>query len=136
MLLNLFAPIARLLFPRLYILPAHLHARNYEQSIPGNLGGRTKRTVVYADYTVTGSDQYVVGIATCNITLPAASSVPEGFVVVIANANPASYTVSVILTGADTAAGHVGVVALSTTNAMATFVSDGTDNWETRLPAV
>lgn len=114
--------------------PDHLHVYG-PLVIPGNIGRRVKRTVVAAaSYTVLPSDEYVVPVENCTVTLPAASSVPQGWMLLVANPVPATITVVVTRTGTDKIGGVAGDVTLATTAGMITLVSDGVDNYESVTP--
>lgn len=132
--MKLFSVLARILFPRLWIVPpspTHAHAHK-DAVIPGNIGRRVKRTVLSstdATYNVVASDEYVVAVANKNIILPKASTVPEGWMVFIANAAPGSLTVAIAPVTGDTIAGVSGGLSMTSVG-MLPFVSDGVDNWE------
>lgn len=124
-------------YPRTLLIPAPpSHAHSYGAAvIPGNLGRRVKRTVVSAaTYTAVAQDEYVVPTENCTVTLPAASSVPDGYMLMVANPVPGLITVLVSPAGTDTISGIAGSVTLASTIGMTTLVSDGVDNWETATP--
>jgi hypothetical protein len=64
------------------------------------------------------------------ITLLSAAAVPAGWVVQIANANPAGNTVTVEPDGDDTIGAVAGALTLSASANMVELVSDGVSNWE------
>lgn len=118
------------------VLPDHDHSYG-PAVIPGNIGRRVKRTVVNAaSYTVLPSDEYVVATENCTVTLPPASSVPEGWMLIVANPMPASITVGVTPSGTDGIGGVNNSISLSSTFGMTMLVSDGVDNYETVTPAL
>lgn len=123
---------------RILLIPVPTHGHTYGPAkIPANIGRRVKRTLVNAGtYTVLPSDEYVVASENCTLTLPAASDVPEGWMLMVANPEPASLTIG-ILVGAptDTIGGIMGTLSVGTTLGMTMLVSDGVDNWETVTPA-
>lgn len=117
------------------VLPAHDHSYG-PLVIPGNIGRRVKRTVVNAaSYTALPSDEYIVATENCTVTLPAASAVPEGWMLMVANPMPASITVGVVPTGTDGIGGVNNGISLTGTFGMTILVSDGVDNYETVTPA-
>lgn len=124
------------LSPRVLRIPAPDHLHTYGPLvIPGNIGRRVKRTVVAAaTYTALPSDEYIVPVENCTVTLPAASSVPQGWMVMIANPVPASITVVITRSGTDKIGGVAGDLTLATTAGLAILVSDGVDNFESTTP--
>lgn len=126
------------LYPRTLLIPLPQHDHVYGPIvIPANIGRRVKRTVVNAaSYTALGSDEYIVATENCTVTLPAASAVPEGWMLMVANPMPASITVAVAPTGTDGIGGVNNGISLTGTLGMTILVSDGVDNWETVTPAL
>lgn len=133
---KLFSILLSLLHPRFNVTLAHDHTLG-AQKIPGNEGFRVKRRKVSAEtYTVVPSDQYLGVINNCTVTLMAASDVPDGYMVMVGNAVPGTYTVTVNPAGSDTIGGVAGPVTLATSVGFGIFISDGVDNWEAMSPGV
>lgn len=100
-------------------------------TIPANFGRIIKRTATAVDYTIVPSDDYVVATVTGKVlTLPAAASVPAGWVVTIATSAPGSVSATVTPASGDTIGGIEGSLTISSTSAMVELVSDGVSNWE------
>lgn len=128
--MKLFSLFSRLFYPRFNITPPHYHSANLRGPVPGNIGYRVVRKQIYASYSATPSDQYIVGCATATVTLPQASTCPAGQMIMVGNSSPGDFNITVDPYAGDTISNVDGTVVVGATLGIAMFISDGVDNWD------